>query len=104
MASFDIVNEIDAQEVDNAVNNTLKEVSTRYDFRGLHTEVEYHKKENRIQIVAAESMKLQAVKDMLIKHFAKRRLEPKVLEFGKEEGTTQGHRSEEHTSELQSRG
>ena len=40
MASFDIVNEINAQEVDNAVNNTLKEVSTRYDFRGLHTEVE----------------------------------------------------------------
>ncbi len=91
MASFDIVNEIDAQEVDNAVNNTLKEVSTRYDFRGLHTEVEYHKKENRIHIVAAESMKLQAVKDMLIKHFVKRGLEPKVLEFGKEEGTSQGH-------------
>lgn len=91
MASFDIVNEIDAQEVDNAVNNTLKEVSTRYDFRGLHTEVEYHNKENRIHLVAAESMKLQAVKDMLIKHFVKRGLEPKVLEYGKEEGTTQGY-------------
>lgn len=91
MASFDIVNEIDAQEVDNAVNNTLKEVSTRYDFRGLHTEVEFMKNENRIHLVAAESMKLQAVKDMLIKHFIKRGLEPKVLEYGREEGTSQGY-------------
>ena len=91
MASFDIVNEVNAQEVDNAINNTHKEVLTRYDFKGLHTEVEFHKKENRIHIVAAESMKLQAVKDMLIKHFIKRNLEPKALEFGTEEGTSQGH-------------
>lgn len=91
MPSFDIVNEINAQEVDNAVNNTLKEASTRYDFKGLHTEVEFAKKENRIDIVAAESMKLRAVKDMLIKHFIKRNLEPKALDFGQEEGTSQGH-------------
>ena len=91
MASFDIVNEINAQEVDNAVNNTLKEVSTRYDFKGLHSEVEFHKKENRISMVAAESMKLKAMKEMLIKHFIKRGLEPKALEYGEEEGTSQGH-------------
>lgn len=91
MPSFDIVNEINAQEVDNAINNTQKEVTTRYDFKGLHTEVEFHKKENRIHLVAAESMKLQAVKDMLIKHFIKRGLEPKALEYGTEEGTSQGH-------------
>lgn len=91
MPSFDIVNEINAQEVDNAVNNTLKEIATRYDFRGLHTEVEFHKKENRIHLVAAESMKLQAVKDMLIKHFIKRGLEPKALDYGTEEGSSQGY-------------
>lgn len=91
MASFDIVNEINAQEVDNAVNNTLKEVSTRYDFKGLHSEVEFHKKENRISMVAAESMKMKAMKEMLIKHFIKRGLEPKALEYGEEEGTSQGH-------------
>ena len=91
MASFDIVNEINAQEVDNAINNTLKEVSTRYDFRGLHTEVTFHKKENRIHLVAAESMKMQAVKEMLIKNFIKRGIDSKVLEFGTEEGTSQGY-------------
>lgn len=91
MPSFDIVNEINAQEVDNAINNTRKEVATRYDFKGLHTEVEFHKKENRIHLVTAESMKLQAVKDMLIKHFIKRGLEPKALEYSSEEGTSQGY-------------
>ncbi len=91
MASFDIVNEIDAQEVDNAVNNTLKEISTRYDFKGLTTEVTFHKKENRLHLVAAESMKMQAVKEMVIKNFIKRGISSKVLEFGEEEGTSQGH-------------
>lgn len=91
MASFDIVNEINAQEVDNAVNNTLKEINTRYDFRGLHTEVTYHKNENRIHLVAAESMKMKAVREMIIKNFVKRGIDSKVLEFGDEEGTSQGH-------------
>lgn len=91
MASFDIVNEINAQEVDNAINNTLKEISTRYDFRGLHTEVTFHKNENRIHLVAAESMKMQAVKEMVIKNFIKRGISSKVLDFGDEQGTSQGH-------------
>ncbi|MGF1669749.1 MAG: YajQ family cyclic di-GMP-binding protein [Balneolaceae bacterium] len=90
MPSFDIVNQIDAQEIDNAVNNTLKEVSTRYDFRGLHTEVNFDRKENKIDIQAAESMKLQAVREMLNKHFVKRGLKPQVMEFGKAEGSSSG--------------
>jgi cyclic-di-GMP-binding protein len=90
MPSFDIVNEVNAQEVDNAVNNTLKEVSTRYDFRGLHTEINFDRKTNRIDLLAAESMKMRAVREMLIKHFVKRGLSSKILEFGNEEGTSQG--------------
>ena len=90
MPSFDIVNHVDAQEIDNAVNNTLKEVATRYDFRGLHTEVEYERKQNKIDVVAAESMKLQAVRKMLVKNFIKRKLDPKVLEFGTEQGSSTG--------------
>ena len=91
MASFDIVNEINAQEVDNAINNTLKEISTRYDFRGLHSEVTFHKKEHRIHLVAAESMKMQAIKEMVIRNFVKRGIDSKVLEFGTEEGISQAH-------------
>jgi cyclic-di-GMP-binding protein len=90
MASFDIVNQVNFQEVDNAVNNTLKEITTRYDFKGLHTEVNFDRKENRIDILAAESMKMRAVREMLIKHFVKRGIEPKIMEFGREEGTSHG--------------
>lgn len=91
MASFDIVNKVNTQEIDNAVNNTRKEVESRYDFRGLHTEVTFHKNENRIHIVAAESMKMKAVQDMLVKNFAKRGLSSRVMDFGEAEGTTQGY-------------
>ena len=44
MPSFDIVNEVDLQEVDNAVNNTKKEVTTRYDFRDSKTEIDFNRK------------------------------------------------------------
>ena len=91
MPSFDIVNKIDAQEVDNAVNNTRKEVENRYDFRGLHTEITYNRKENNIHLVAAEEMKLNAIKEMLSRNFVKRKISPKVLDFQKPEGTSQGH-------------
>ena len=50
MPSFDIVNEVDLQEVDNAVNNTKREVSTRYDFRQTRTEVEFNRKEKNIAV------------------------------------------------------
>jgi uncharacterized protein YajQ (UPF0234 family) len=90
MATFDIVNEVNIQEVDNAVNNTLKEVATRYDFKGLNTEVNFDRKLKKIDLEAAESMKMQAVKEMLIKHFIKRDLEPKIMEYGTEEGTSHG--------------
>ena len=90
MPSFDIVNELNAQEIDNAVNNTLKEISTRYDFRGLHTEVSFTKKTGRIDLLAAENMKLKAVREMLTRNFIKRGLDPKVLEYDAEEGTTSG--------------
>lgn len=90
MPSFDIVNEIDPQELDNAINNTLKEVATRYDFKGLQTEVSFDKKSKRISLLAAESMKMQALQDMLVKNVIKRGLEPKILNFGTEEGTSHG--------------
>ncbi|MEX2600081.1 MAG: YajQ family cyclic di-GMP-binding protein [Balneolaceae bacterium] len=90
MPSFDIVNQVNAQEVDNAVNNTAKEISTRYDFRGLHTEVNFDRKANTIDLLAAESMKMRAVREMLIGNFVKRGLSSKIMEFGDEEGTSQG--------------
>ena len=50
MPSFDIVNGIDVQEVDNAVNITKKGILTRFDFRGSKTEITLDKKDKKIQV------------------------------------------------------
>lgn len=91
MPSFDIVNQVNLQEVDNAVNNTLKEVANRYDFRGLHTEINFDRKTKSIRIVAADKMKMTAVREMLVRNFIKRKLNPKAIQFKEAEGTSQGH-------------
>jgi cyclic-di-GMP-binding protein len=90
MASLDIVNEIDLQEVDNAVNNTLKEIATRYDFRDSKTEVTFSKKDKVISVTTEDSMKIKAVKEMLTGNFVKRKLSHKSIEFKDPEGTSHG--------------
>lgn len=90
MPSVDIVNEVDLQEVDNAVNNTKREVSTRYDFRESNTEVEFNRKEKTISLQTSDDMKMQALHDMIIGNFVKRKVDPKCLEFGENEGSSSG--------------
>lgn len=95
MPSFDIVSQVDLQEVDNAVNNVLKEVDTRYDFRGVNTELSLNKKTNVISLVTGDDMKIKAVRDMMITHFTRRKVDPRVLDFGKVEPTSNGHLKQE---------
>ncbi|WP_027722011.1 YajQ family cyclic di-GMP-binding protein [Maridesulfovibrio zosterae] len=95
MPSFDIVSQIDPQEVDNAVNNVVKEVETRYDFRGVNTEISFNKKVNAVNIVTGDDMKIKAVRDMLITHFTRRKVDPRVLDFGKVEPTSNGQLKQE---------
>ena len=56
MPSFDIVNEVNLQEVDNAINNTRKEVATRYDFRDSKTQIEFDRKEKTLSLLSADEM------------------------------------------------
>ncbi len=91
MPSFDIVNRVDQQEVDNAVNNALKEIATRYDFRGSMTSIELNKKDLNVSILTEDEMKMRAVKEMLSVAFSKRKINPKSIKFGKVEPTTRGH-------------
>lgn len=91
MPSFDIVNRVDLQEVDNAINNTKKEIATRYDFRGSPAEVNLDKKEKKIHIVAEHEMRMDAVMDMLMTHLIRRKIDPKVLKPKAVEPTSQGH-------------
>lgn len=90
MPSFDIVNEIDLQEVDNAVNITKKVIETRYDFRGTDTEIELDKKGKKIGVVTGDTMKMDAVKDLLATNLIKRKVSPKCLDYGEVEPTSKG--------------
>ncbi|SME88261.1 YajQ family cyclic di-GMP-binding protein [Desulfovibrio gilichinskyi] len=90
MPSFDIVSEVDLQEVDNAVNNVVKEIETRYDFRGVKTELSFNKKDKVINLVTGDDMKVKAVRDMLITHFTRRKVDSRVIDYGEVEPTSKG--------------
>lgn len=81
--SFDVVSEVDLQEVDNAVNQTIKEVSQRYDFKGSKVEIELDKDE--IKIHADDDFKLKSVIEILRGKCAKRNIPLKSLDYGKME-------------------
>lgn len=85
MPSFDIVSEVDLQEVDNALNNTKKELATRYDFRGSTTTLELNKKEMKIVLHTEDEMKVRAIREILSIHLAKRKIDPRAIEFGEVE-------------------
>ncbi len=82
MPSFDAVSKVDLQEVDNAVNNTIKEIATRFDFRGSKTEVSLNKKDQVIVVTTENEMRAKAVRDMLIGHLVKRKVDTRSVEFG----------------------
>jgi len=91
MPSFDIVSKINIQEVDNAVNSVLRELTNRYDFKGAVFSVELKAKENIINISADSEYKLEAVRDSLKVFATKRGIDVKALEFGEPQkagGTT----------------
>jgi uncharacterized protein YajQ (UPF0234 family) len=92
MASFDVVNELDLQELDNAVNLVRKEADSRYDFKGSDTEIELNKKDKIIKVVTGDDMKVQAIKEMMIKHAVKRGIDGRVFEFTEPENTSRGAR------------
>jgi hypothetical protein len=83
MPSFDIVSKIDMQEVDNSVNQTIKEIVQRYDFKGSKSEVTLEK--DGIKVLTEDDFRLKAVVDILQSKFIKRGLSLKSLQYGKVE-------------------
>lgn len=77
MPSFDVVSRLDHQEIDNAIGNATREITTRYDFKGSNTSIE--KKENSIVVLTDDEMKAGQVNDMLVTHFVRRKLDPLCL-------------------------
>lgn len=79
MPSFDIVNRVDLQEVDNAVNITKKAILSRYDFRNSKTEITIDKIDKKIRVTTEDEMKLRAVQETLIENLVKRKVDRKCL-------------------------
>ncbi|MFP6583376.1 MAG: YajQ family cyclic di-GMP-binding protein [Candidatus Hydrogenedentota bacterium] len=90
MPSFDVVNKIDLQEVDNAVNNAKKQIATRYDFRNTKTEISFDKATKVIRATTDNSMLMKAVEDTLRAALVKRGVDPKALDIKEEQGTSHG--------------
>lgn len=84
MPSFDIVSNADVQEIDNAVNQAIKEIQQRYDFKGSKSEIKWDKKEEII-ILADDDGKLRNIIEILQTKFAKRGVSLKSLDYGKVE-------------------
>ena len=89
MPSFDVVSEVNLQEVDNAVNQTMKEIGQRYDFKNSKTSIEWKAKEKEVVIVADDDYKLGATKDILQSKLIKRNVSIKNLKYGDAETSGQ---------------
>ena len=88
--SFDIVSEVNLQEIDNAVNQAAKELKTRFDFRGSKSSIEFLKEEKKIRLVGDDDMKLRNLQDMLRSRMASRKVPIKSLQFGDPEKAFEG--------------
>ena len=88
MPSFDIVSKVDMQEVDNAVNQAIKEIGQRYDFKGSKCQITPEK--DSVKILADDDYKLKAVVDVLQSKFMKRNISIKALQYGKVEQASGG--------------
>ncbi len=88
--SFDIVSKVDLQEVSNAVQQALKEIGQRFDFRGSKSSIELDNASNEIRLVSDDEYRLKSVVDILQSKLNKRNVSLKSLTYGKIESAFSG--------------
>ena len=84
-SSFDVTTGVDFMEVHNAVEQATKEITNRYDFKGLKVSIELNEKDKKITLAAPDEYKLTAVWDVLQTKMVRRQVSLKNLEPGKVE-------------------
>ncbi len=89
MPSFDIVSEIDRQEIDNALNQARKELATRFDFKGSTAQVVYEK--DKITLTAEDSNRLRGLREIVIGKLSKRGVDLRNVEQVDAEISSMGH-------------
>ena len=80
--SFDVVSQVDMQEVKNALDQTTKEIRQRFDFKGSKTDLTLKEKEKELVVVSDDEYKLKAVTDILKTKCVKRNVSLKALNYG----------------------
>lgn len=83
MPSFDVVSRTDMAEVDNAVNGAMREIGTRYDFKGSDCKIE--RNEETLTLRADDDMKLKQMQELLRGYLARRKVDTGALDFQKPE-------------------
>jgi len=89
-SSFDIVSQVDLQEVDNAINQAMKEVTARYDFKAVKTTIELDQKEKRVTLHTGDEFHLKSAVDILQSKFVKRGVPLKALTYDPVEAAAGG--------------
>ncbi|MEC2055003.1 YajQ family cyclic di-GMP-binding protein [Peribacillus psychrosaccharolyticus] len=87
--SFDVVSKVEFTEVTNAVTMALKEIKTRYDFKGSKSDITLDKEE--LVLVSDDEYKLDQLKDVLISKLVKRDVPIRNIDYGKIEGASGGN-------------
>jgi uncharacterized protein YajQ (UPF0234 family) len=88
MPTFDVVSELDMQEVRNAVDQAQREVTTRYDFKNTGSSIEL--KDTTIDLATESDARLQALTQVLEEKLVRRKVSLKALDYGKVEEATKG--------------
>jgi len=93
MPSFDIVSEIDKQEIDNALNQARKELATRFDFKGSTAEILYDK--DKITLTAEDASRLRGLREIVMNKLSKRGADLRNIEQLDPEISSVGHARQE---------
>lgn len=93
MPSFDIVSEVDKQEIDNALNQARKELATRFDFKGSTAEIVYEK--DKITLTAEDANRLRGLREIVIGKLSKRGVDLRNIEQVEPDISPLGHARQE---------
>ena len=84
MPSFDISSKVDLQTLDNAINTAKKEISTRYDFKGCHCEIDLDKKNSVLKLEIESEMQLKQAEDIIVTKAMRQGLDAKCFDLSKD--------------------
>jgi uncharacterized protein YajQ (UPF0234 family) len=90
MPTFDIVSIVDLQEVRNAVDQAVREIGQRFDFKGTGSAIELREKESEIEMRSVSEDRINAVRQVLEEKLVKRKISLKAIEHGKVEDAAGG--------------